>query len=188
LVLFPTAAELRMFLQPSAHLCVVRWVVTLVTSYRVVQLPEFEVFVTELVNPHRGYGELYMMEVCIPTIRNVCHLTGPFVTEQRSTADNYLNSLTNEMPLLMEDAPLGRRRGIFFEHDGEPPHFGQVTAYLNQRYENRWIVCRCPVTWPPRSPDLAPLGFSLLSLMKSMTYRTKVHARETPATDCGCCC
>jgi hypothetical protein len=29
---------------------------------------------------------------------------------------------------------------ILFQHDGEPPHFGQqVMAYLNQHYWNQWI-------------------------------------------------
>jgi hypothetical protein len=62
--------------------------------------------------------------------------------------------LTNEMPLLMET-----RSEIFFKHDTEPPHFGQLQAYLNQPNENRWAGRRGPVPWPPRSPDLTPLDF-----------------------------
>jgi hypothetical protein len=47
--------------------------------------------------------------------------------------------LTNELPLLMEDVPLEKRSGIVFEHDGAPLSFGrQVSAYLNQRDENRY--------------------------------------------------
>jgi hypothetical protein len=78
----------------------------------------------------------------------------------------------------MEDVPLETKRGISFEHDGAPPHFGrQDTDYLNQRYENRWIG-RGPVPWPPRSPDLSPLDFLLRGPVKVMTYRAKLHTRE----------
>jgi hypothetical protein len=55
--------------------------------------------------------------------------------------------------------------------------FVQVTAYPNQRYENRWIGRHGPTTWPPRSPYLTPLDF-FWDLMKEMTYRTKVHTSE----------
>jgi hypothetical protein len=99
------------------------------------------------------------------------------VLEQRLTTDNYLNFLTNELPLLVEEVPLETRRAIIFQQDGAPPHFGQVTAYLNQRYENRWIGRLGPITWPPIFPDLIPLHLFLWDVMKDMTYRTKVQAR-----------
>jgi hypothetical protein len=79
----------------------------------------------------------------------------------------------------MEGVPLEIGRGISFEHDEAPPHFRrQVTAYLYEHYGNSWIGRRGPVTWPPRSPDLTPLDFSLQGRMKEMIYRTKVHTRE----------
>jgi hypothetical protein len=90
-------------------------------------------------------------------------LIGPFALEQHLTASNYLNFLKNELPLLMEDVSLETKRGIFLQHDEAPPHFDQITAYLNQRYENRWIGHRGPVTWPPRSPDLSRLIFFMKS-------------------------
>jgi hypothetical protein len=68
------------------------------------------------------------------------------------------------------------------------PRFGQVATHLNQRYENHWIGCRGPIVWPWRSPDLTPLHFLLLDLLKEMTYRTKVHERGTAASDYGYCC
>jgi hypothetical protein len=74
-------------------------------------------------------------------------LTGPWALEQRLTADTYMNFVTNEFPLLMEDVTLETRRG------------SQVTAHLYLRYENRWIGRSGPVPWPPKSPDLTPLDF-----------------------------
>jgi hypothetical protein len=64
-----------------------------------------------------------------------------------------------------------------------PPHFGRVTAYLNQCYENRWLGGRSPVPWPPRSPDLILFDFFLWGLMEEMTNMTDVHMRGTAAPD-----
>jgi hypothetical protein len=91
-----------------------------------------------------------------------CGLIGSFELEQHLTAVDYLNILTNELPLLMEDVPLETKREIFFQHDGATPRFDhQDTVYLNQRYENRLIGRRGPVPCPPRSPELIQLDFFL---------------------------
>jgi hypothetical protein len=69
------------------------------------------------------------------------------------------------------------------------PHFDrEVTAYLNQRYENRCIGRIGPIPWPPRSPDLTPLDFILLGLMKKMTKDQRTHQRGTAASDYECSC
>jgi hypothetical protein len=54
----------------------------------------------------------------------------------------------------------------------------QVTAYLNQCYENHWIGHHGPIPWLPKSPDLTPLDFFLWGIMKEISYRTKVHMKE----------
>jgi hypothetical protein len=84
-------------------------------------------------NPHgiieRAFQHRFSVNVC-------CDLIGAFVLEQCLTADNYLNFLVNELPLLMEEVPLETRHGIFSQHSGVPPCFGcQVMVYLNQCYE-----------------------------------------------------
>jgi len=59
-----------------------------------------------------------------------------------------------ELPVLL-DFPLYIRRGLWLQQDGALRSFGrQVTAFLNQHFQNRWIVRQGPVAWPPRSPDL----------------------------------
>jgi hypothetical protein len=74
---------------------------------------------------------------------------------------------------------LETRVGIFFQQDGASPHFGlQVAAYLNQRYESRWIGRRGPVPCPPRSPDLTPIDFFLWDPVEGVTYRTNVHTTD----------
>jgi hypothetical protein len=44
-----------------------------------------------------------MMQGCAPAICNVCQLTGPFFLEQRLTDGNYLNFLTNELLLFLDN-------------------------------------------------------------------------------------
>jgi hypothetical protein len=87
-------------------------------------------------------------------------------------------SLASEYSLLMKEMPLEIRRVILFQHTETPSHFIQDTAFLNQRYENIWIDCRCLITWPPRSAGHAPLDLFSWVLMDEMTYRNKVHAAE----------
>jgi hypothetical protein len=51
----------------------------------------------------------------------------------------------------------GAKARDFLPAQGEPSNFGHVTAYVNQRYKNRWIGRRGPMLSPPRSPDLTRL-------------------------------
>jgi hypothetical protein len=83
----------------------------------------------------------------------------------------------------MEDMLLEMKCGIFFEHDGVPPHFGcQVIAYLNQCYKNHWIGRCGPVAGLLRSLDLTLFDFFLCGSKKEMTFRTRVHMSGTDCT------
>jgi hypothetical protein len=67
----------------------------------------------------------------------------------------------NELLSLMADVPLDKKLAAFYQHDGAPPYSGcQATAYLNQRYGNKWIERVGAMPWPSRSPDLTLLDFS----------------------------
>ena len=69
----------------------------------------------------------------------------------------YLDMLQEFLiPQLDEDDQEGR---IHFQQDGAPPHYlGEVHEYLNTRFPGRWIGRAAPIAWPPRSPDLTPMG------------------------------
>jgi hypothetical protein len=59
------------------------------------------------------------------------------------------------MPILEEEDP----DDMLFQQDGAPPHFHkEVTDFLNRQLPDKWFGKGGPVTWPPRSPDLAPLN------------------------------
>jgi hypothetical protein len=65
---------------------------------------------------------------------------------------------------------------MWFQHDGAPAHCTNVVCqYLDETLANRWIGRGGPITWPPRSPDLAPLNFFLWGYMLSLVYDTPVE-------------
>lgn len=116
-------------------------------------------------------------------IFGVVWLIVALVLEEHLTAANYPHSLTNELPLWVEDIYLETRLSVSSQHDEAPPHFhGKVTACLNQRYGNRCISPAGPVPWPPRSPDLIPLRFFLWGLMKEIVCKIEIQ------TGVECCC
>lgn len=103
---------------------------------------------------------------------------GPFELPARLNRFNYLDFLQNDFPGLMEDVDLERRRNIYFQQDGAPPHFGRnVRQYLNNNYGNHWIGRAGPIAWPPRSPDLTPLDYYLWGHVKSLVYAANTTVR-----------
>jgi hypothetical protein len=54
-------------------------------------------------------------------------------------------------------------------------HFSKtVRAWLNKKFDDRWIGRGGPISWAPRSPDLTPLDFFLWGHIKTNIYKTKV--------------
>ena len=67
---------------------------------------------------------------------------------------------------------------MYFQHDGAPPHYTRhVREYLNESFPNRWLGRGGPVAWPPRSPDLTPIGYYLWGHMKTLVYEARVESR-----------
>ena len=46
--------------------------------------------------------------------------------------------------------------------------------FLNSTCPNRWIGRDDPTPWPPRSPDITPLDFSLCGYVKDSVFPTPV--------------
>lgn len=109
------------------------------------------------------------------------YLIGPVVLPHRLNGNIHLNFLQNTLPLLLEDLPISTRQGLWYMHDGAPPHFSvDVREYLHEQYPNRWIGRGddAPVQWPPRSPDLNMCDFFLWGALKTEIYKTPVNTRE----------
>jgi len=66
-------------------------------------------------------------------------LIGPFILEGCLTEEAYLRFLQEELPRLLEDVPLNKRR-MYFQHDGIPHHSSrEVRNVLNYHFPGRWI-------------------------------------------------
>ncbi|GBN34600.1 hypothetical protein AVEN_230528-1 [Araneus ventricosus] len=51
---------------------------------------------------------------------------------------------------------------VIFQQNGAPPHYGSIVReFLDTTFPQRWIGRGAVMTWPPRSPDIAPLDFYL---------------------------
>lgn len=107
------------------------------------------------------------------------HLFGPFVTEHL-TADNYVNFLTKQLHFQWKTCLCRQNAGYSYSIMGlSPPHFGQVTAYLNQRYENRWTGRCDPITCGRRDLWNQPHFISFFGVSLNRRTRGPKHrARE----------
>jgi hypothetical protein len=84
----------------------------------------------------------------------------------RAADGEFLERLTRDILTdVLDDVPLQLPEGMWFMHDGAPPHFSRIARqYLNDHFPGKWIGRNGPVAWPPRSPDLTqsyrflPLG------------------------------
>lgn len=100
-------------------------------------------------------------------------IVGPFFFAERTiTGDIYLDMLTEYViPQLEEFQPQ-----IIFQQDGAPPHWNlNVRNHLDTVFPGRWIGRDGPIPWPPRSPDITPMDFSVWGFVKDTVYKTKVN-------------
>jgi hypothetical protein len=64
----------------------------------------------------------------------------------------------------------------YFQHDGATAHTARETLnYLQEFYDDRIISRNLHPAWPPRSPDLTPLDFSIFGYLKNSVFRRPLH-------------
>ena len=79
-----------------------------------------------------------------------------FFEDETINRQNYLQILKNDLCPIMQRQRLNNK--MIFQQDGAPPHFSkEVRAWLNEKFNGRWIGRGGPMSWAPRSPDLTPL-------------------------------
>ncbi len=102
-------------------------------------------------------------------------IVGPFFFDEDTVnQENYLDMLENYLYPILQRKRLTKR--IFFQQDGAPAHFSKrVRAWLNQKFNDRWIGRGGPISWAPRSLDLNPLDFFLWGHLKTNVYKTRVE-------------
>lgn len=87
-------------------------------------------------------------------------LIGPIFLPLKLKGEEYLDLLSNQLPLILQDLGAERRQRMWFMHDGAPPHkYAKVQQLLHSRFPNRWIGTGGSIPWPPYSSDLNPIDF-----------------------------
>lgn len=95
-------------------------------------------------------------------------LLGPFFIEGTLTGPKYLSLLQESIIPSINELHLNN---VWYQHDGAPAHYTrQVQNALNTTFPHRWIGRGGHIHWPPRSPDLSPLDYSIWGLLKTKVY------------------
>lgn len=123
-----------------------------------------------LENPHATLEH----ERDSPKVNVFCALSrrklyGPFFFEGNTvTGASYLQMLQDWLfPQLQED----KQEDFIFQQDGAPPHWSlAVRHFLNETLPQRWIGRSGDrdlslLHWPPRSPDITPCDFFVITLL-----------------------
>lgn len=106
-------------------------------------------------------------------------IIGPFFFEGTLTGEKYLEFLTDNLPILLEDVPIQNRLNMWYQQDGCPAHFAAaVQRYLNIAFPSRWIGRGSIFPWPARSPDLTVLDFYLWGRIKDLVFKTRPITRD----------
>jgi hypothetical protein len=67
---------------------------------------------------------------------------------------------------------------LVWQQDGVPPYYETIVRdFLNENFDN-WIGRRCTIDWPPRSPDLTPMDFSVWGIIQNEVYSVKIRDVE----------
>jgi Helix-turn-helix domain (DUF4817) len=101
-------------------------------------------------------------------------VVGPFFFDEHLTGELYFNFLTTTLQDLLDNVPLNVLLNFkYFQHDGAPAHRDQrCTRFLHILKPNHWIGNNGPINWPPRSPDITPMDFSIWGFIKDQVYKT----------------
>lgn len=124
----------------------------------------------DTVNPHNKLeSQLNQPGITVWAGISSSGIVGPEFFEGTVNGQNYLDRLQTAIIPNLRNRPDFDR--IFFMQDGAPPHFARaVRVYLDQCFPNRWIGRRGAIEYPPRSPDLTPMDFSVWGIIKDDVF------------------
>uniref|UniRef100_A0A914PRY5 Transposase n=1 Tax=Panagrolaimus davidi TaxID=227884 RepID=A0A914PRY5_9BILA len=121
-------------------------------------------------NPHAFREEpLHSEKIMVWCAISVFGILGPYYFDGNVNNENYLMLLKEFHRDLKSKFPTQSKTAIL-QQDGAPPHWHKsVRSWLNQNI--KWIGRSSPyISWPPRTPDLAPNDFFLWGFLKSLVY------------------
>lgn len=120
-----------------------------------------------------GYNHKFSLNVWCGVMGR--SLIGPIFLPLNLKGEEYLNFLSNQLPLILRDFGALRRQRMWFMHDGAPPHrYMKVQQLLNTHFPNRWIGDGGPILWPPYSMDLNPIDFYVWDKIKETIDNNRI--------------
>lgn len=66
------------------------------------------------------------------------------------------------------------QRDMWYQQDRAPAHNASVvTQFMENRFGQRVLATHSETAWPPRSPDMTQLDFSLCGYLKNAVYQNR---------------
>jgi hypothetical protein len=77
----------------------------------------------------------------------------------------------------------------YFQQDSATPHTTRANLqYLSDFFGDRIISKSTNTAWPPRSPDLTPLDFSVFGYLKDEAYKRQMNNLNWLIEEIANCC
>jgi hypothetical protein len=138
-------------------------------------------------NPHVFVeAPLHPMKVGVWIAVSRRRLIGPIFFHQTINAERYRELILNEFINQLDDEEL---QYGYFQQDVATPHTTQANLqYLSDFFGDRVISRGTNTPWPPRSPDLTPLDFSVFGYLKNEVYKRQMNNLNQLMEEITNCC
>ncbi|KAJ8942129.1 hypothetical protein NQ318_000724 [Aromia moschata] len=103
---------------------------------------------------------------------------GPFELPPNLTGPRHLNCSQHHLNELLEVVPLALRENVADARRSATTFCLASSQNLHLHFRHRWIDRGSKLVWPPRSPNLNPLDFSLWSNFMDLDYQEKVNSLQ----------
>ena len=104
------------------------------------------------------------------SVQSWCYAAALLGTRVKVNGDYYQNTVLLNMFLLDIRSVFGDY--YVFQQDGVPAHRARDIVTMPQRETPEFIP---PEMWPPNSPDLNPVDYSIWGMLQEKVYRSWIH-------------
>lgn len=102
-------------------------------------------------------------------------IIGPFLFDGTVDGQAFRQVFENEIyPSIHENG----MEDFVYQQDGAPAHWALESRQCIARKFPLWIGRGGPIAWPPRSPDLTPMDFSVWGNAKDFVYKSEPQTNE----------
>ncbi|KAJ3659556.1 hypothetical protein Zmor_011240 [Zophobas morio] len=125
-------------------------------------------------NPHVFVETpLHLLKIGVWLAVSRRRIYGPIFFHDTMTGERYSQQILEPFIQQLDDEEL--QLG-YFQQDGATAHTARATLeYLQQHYDDRVISLGVQHAFPPRSPDLTPLDFSIFGYLKDKVFQRQMN-------------